>query len=148
MWLVRCDCGQTKLMRRSDFIKGRVKSCGCQRYALIGQANSTHGMTKHPAYWVWRSMNDRCRLPTHQAWARYGGRGITVCPEWQTSFETFWRDMGPTYQPGLSIDRIDNDSGYSPENCAWKTSKEQNNNRRPPRKRSTTSSTQDLATGS
>lgn len=145
VWLVRCDCGTMKSMRRSDFVKGRVKSCGCQRFALISQSRISHGMSQHPAYWVWRAMNDRCRLPTHQAWKNYGGRGITVCQEWQASFDAFWRDMGPTYQPGLSIDRIDNDGGYSPGNCAWKTSKEQNNNRRAPRKKSSTSSTPGLA---
>src|SRR3954471_11123023 len=146
VWLVRCDCGKPFLIGRSDFVKGQ-KSCGCQTQALRAPAIRTHGMSKHPAYWVWRSMNDRCRLSTHQAWERYGGRGITVCTEWQVSFEAFWRDMGPTYQPGLTIDRLENDSGYSTENCDWRTRKEQSNNRRPPRKRSTTSLTQDLSAG-
>jgi len=96
---------------------------------MIGDANRTHGMSKHPAYAVWRSMLDRCRLPTHQAWANYGGRGITVCSEWQ-SFETFWADMGPTYRRGLTLERKDNEGGYSAVNCEWATYRKQMNNKR------------------
>jgi hypothetical protein len=87
-------------------------------------------MSKHPAYAVWRSMCDRCRLPSHQAWANYGGRGITVCERWQEAFEHFWEDMGPSYQPGLTLDRIDNEGNYTYENCRWVPYKVQALNRR------------------
>ena len=87
-------------------------------------------MTKHPVYWVWRSMRDRCRLPTHQAWKNYGARGIRVCHEWDTSFEAFWRDMGPTYVSGLDLDRIDNNGDYTLENCHWTTRRANAMNRR------------------
>jgi hypothetical protein len=75
-------------------------------------------------------MRDRCRLPTHQAWKNYGARGVTVCAEWDVSFEAFWRDMGPTYQSGLTIERVNNDDGYSAANCIWATYKTQARNTR------------------
>ena len=130
LWLIRCDCGKDLVMPASEFLKGKRKSCGCQSKRLISEKNRTHGMSNHPAYWVWRSMNDRCRLPSHHAWKNYGGRGIKVCDAWQKSFENFWRDMGPTYQPGLTLDRIDVNGNYTPENCRWVPKQAQNRNRR------------------
>lgn len=134
LWIVKCDCGTEKLMDPSEFKKlakrGVIASCGCKRKATISARISTHGMSRHPAFAVWRSMVDRCTLPTHHAWGNYGGRGITVCDSWRESFAAFWADMGPTYAHGLSLDRADNDKGYSPENCRWVTSKEQARNTR------------------
>jgi len=130
LWNIQCDCGRIIQMPASEFRKGKTKSCGCQASALISTSRTTHGMSKHPAFAVWRSMNDRCRLPTHQAWKNYGGRGITVCPEWQTSFEAFWADMGSGYWAGLTLERIDNMAGYSAANCAWVTRKENSRNTR------------------
>ena len=134
LWNVGCVCGKTVVLAATELKKlkdrGTQASCGCKRAETIGAKNLKHGMARHPAYAVWRSMLDRCRLPTHQAWANYGGRGITVCPAWQESFTAFWEDMGPTYAPGLTLDRKLNDSGYSPGNCHWTTSKAQANNTR------------------
>ena len=118
-WLGSCDCGETITMAASEFRKMKQKSCGCSRGAAISAAKTTHGMSRHPAFAVWRSMIDRCGLPTHQAWANYGARGITVCEHWRGSFDAFWADMGPTYSKGLALDRIDNDQGYSKQNCRW-----------------------------
>src|SRR6478609_2685459 len=129
LWIVRCDCGVEKTMPGTELTKGQLKSCGCQKGPALAARQRTHGMSRHPAFAVWRSMLDRCRLPTHQAWHNYGGRGITVCPEWQ-DFTTFWADMGPTYQSGLTLDRIDNSAGYSAGNCRWTTPKEQSRNTR------------------
>ena len=134
LWVIRCDCGTEKLMDPSEYKKlgkrGVVASCGCKRKETIGQRNTRHGMSKHPAYAVWRSMMDRCNLSTHQAWGNYGARGISVCERWSASFDNFWEDMGPTYASGLTLDRKDNSQGYSPDNCRWATYTQQANNTR------------------
>lgn len=129
LWLLRCaGCKQEIVQSTQDF--QRNQSCGCKKNALIGRKRVTHGMSKHPAYWVWRSMIDRCQLPTHQAWKNYGARGIQVCARWQQGFETFWADMGPTYQRGLTLERINNSGNYEPSNCKWGTYQEQARNKR------------------
>ena len=128
-WLFYCDCGNEVVRIASAMQKDPEANCGCDM-AKRRHVPKTHGMSYHPAYRVWRSMNDRCRLPTHQAWRNYGARGIKVCERWEHSFENFWADMGPTYAKGLELDREDNDAGYSPENCRWITRQENSNNRR------------------
>jgi hypothetical protein len=133
-WVFRCQCGKLVVKGGSDVTKevkrGGVPNCGCATKYLIGEKNRTHGMSGHPAYWVWRSMRDRCRLPSHQAWENYGARGITVCPEWDSSFEKFWEDMKVGYRSGLTLDRKDNSLGYYSENCRWTSYKIQANNKR------------------
>lgn len=134
LWTVECVCGALILMSATELKKlssrGIAASCGCKRRETISRKNSTHGMSKHPAYAVWRSMLARCRLPSHHAWPNYGGRGIRVCKRWLESFANFWADMGPSYQPGLTLDRRDNSKGYSPSNCRWVTYEAQANNTR------------------
>jgi hypothetical protein len=134
LWNARCDCGKVVVLAATELKKqksrGIKSSCGCRRKQTIGEKNTTHGMSAHPAYAVWRSMLNRCLLDSHHAWKDYGGRGIEVCSRWRESFDAFWGDMGRTYRRGLSLDRVENSQGYSPENCAWKTARQQANNTR------------------
>jgi hypothetical protein len=88
----------------------------------------THGMSFHPAYQNWMHAKGRCNDTRNKYYKDYGGRGIKVCDRW-SSFEAFWEDMGPTWKEGLTLDRINNQKGYEPDNCRWATAMEQANNR-------------------
>lgn len=98
------------------------------------RANAKHGMHLSPEYTAWHTMKQRCNCKTHKAYPMYGGRGITVCDSWNASFEAFYADMGPRPSDCHTLDRIDNDKGYSPDNCRWATMQVQSSNRRTNRK--------------
>lgn len=123
-WICKCDCGQTTEVDGSELVRGKVRSCGCATALLIGQANTKHGMSSTRTYRAWAAMLNRCKDLQKE---HYGKRGITVCKRWQV-FENFYADMGEA-PAGRSIDRKNNNRGYSKSNCHWATTYEQNKNR-------------------
>lgn len=126
-WLCKCDCGNTYLAKGYNLANGRVKSCGCNQR----KGHKTHGMSHTSLHKRWRSIKDRCTNPRCERYADYGGRGITICDEWENDFVAFmeWA-LSHGYEESLTIDRIDVNGNYEPDNCRWITLKEQNMNKR------------------
>lgn len=121
IWLCKCECGDECYMNTSNLRKGKLPSCGCHVY-------TKHGGSYTRLYSVWTGMKDRCNNPCNDYYDYYGGRGISVCPEWE-NFSVFQEDMGDP-PSGYVLDRIDTNSGYCKENCRWVTRSESSYNTR------------------
>jgi|HubBroStandDraft_6_1064221.scaffolds.fasta_scaffold00056_11 hypothetical protein len=135
--LCECVCGQRCIVFITNLRPGTNQSCGCWRVEASGKRNKTHGEggngKETTEYIAWRSMITRCENPNTHYYKYYGGRGIRVCEEWRTSYETFLAYVGRKPSPQHTLDRYpDNDGNYEPENVRWATRSQQEHNKRPP----------------
>lgn len=131
MWKCQCSCGNQLVAIGSHLKSGHTTSCGCVRSETSAMNSWKHGKRYTRLYRIWEGMLNRCKYPSHASYKYYGARGITVCAEWMNDFVSFhdWA-VSHGYSDDLSIDRIDVDGNYCPENCRWATAKEQEMNKR------------------
>lgn len=134
-WLCLCDCGRKSVVRSSSLRNGRTRSCGCHPNIKSKTGRNSpkykHGLSGQRIYTIWQGMKQRCSNPRATEYAAYGGRGISVCDEWQHDVRAFYEwAIANGYSDDLTIDRIDVNGNYCPTNCRWITQKEQYSNMR------------------
>lgn len=132
-WLCQCDCGGSTVTTISSLRSGHTKSCGCVSRELSRQRRTTHSLSTSETYTTYQLMMQRCKQPKYKCFAAYGGRGISVCVEWKGNFQAFYDHVSQLENfgvEGMTLDRIDNDKNYEPDNVRWATIKDQQRNRR------------------
>lgn len=125
-----CECRNIITTQLVLLTSGKTQSCGCYQKQRAKEGQLKHGLEKHPLYSVWKNMKKRCYNINYTQYQNYGGRGITICDSWKDNFQNFYNWSISTWQQGLTIDRINNSEGYTPNNCRWVSMKIQCNNSR------------------